>query len=309
MSYPTAVGHPDYSSTGVNQFIPQIWSGKMQKKFYDYTVLSQLTNTDYEGEIKNQGDTVIIRTIPSITISNYVVGQKLDYERPANPSLTMTIDKGKSWAIELDDVMKVQSDISLLNKWTDDAAMQLKIAIETAFFADIYTGVHASNTGATAGVKSGAFNLGVAGTPVQVTKVNVLDYIVDCGSVLDEQNVPETGRWMVIPVWMANLIKKSDLKDASMTGDAKSPLRNGLLGMIDRFTLYNSNLLYHAVDTGHDSYNVLFGTKDAVTFASQLTETETLRSQDTFADRVRGLNIYGYKAIKTEAYGRLYCYK
>jgi hypothetical protein len=308
MSFPTVAGHPDYSSTGVNQFIPQIWSGKIQKKFYDYTVLTQITNTDYEGEIKNQGDTVIIRTIPSITISDYVVGQKLDYERPASPSLTMTIDKGKYWAIELDDVMKVQSDIQLMNKWSDDAAMQLKIAIETAFFAAIYTGVHASNTGATAGVKSSAFNLGAAGAAVQITKVNVLDYIVDCGSVLDEQNVPETGRWMVIPVWMANLIKKSDLKDASMTGDAKSPIRNGLLGMIDRFTLYNSNLLYHATDT-HDCYNVLFGTKDAVTFATQLTETENIRSQDTFADRVRGLSVYGYKTIKSEAFGRLYCYK
>ena len=237
-----------------------------------------------------------------------MVGQKLDYERPASPSLTMTIDKGKYWAIELDDVMKVQSDIQLMNKWSDDAAMQLKISIETAFFEAIYTGVHASNTGATAGVKSSAFNLGAAGAAVQITKVNVLDYIVDCGSVLDEQNVPETGRWMVIPVWMANLIKKSDLKDASMTGDAKSPIRNGLLGMIDRFTLYNSNLLYHATDT-HDCYNVLFGTKDAVTFATQLTETENIRSQDTFADRVRGLSVYGYKTIKSEAFGRLYCYK
>ena len=309
MAYPTVAGHPDYSSTGVNQFIPQVWSGKIQKKFYDYTVLAQITNNDYEGEIKGQGDTVIIRTIPSITIQDYVVGQALNYERPAQPSLTMTIDKGKYWAVELDDVMKVQSDLSLLNKWSEDAAMQLKISIETAFFAAIYSSVHAKNTGTTAGVKSGAFNLGVATAPVQVTKVNVLDYIIDCGTVLDEQNVPETGRWMVIPAWMANLIKKSDLKDASMTGDAKSPVRNGLLGMIDRFTLYNSNLLYHAVDTGMDGYNVLFGTKDAVTFASQLTETENIRSQDTFADRVRGLKVYGYKAVKSEAFGRLYCYK
>jgi hypothetical protein len=262
-----------------------------------------------EGEIKSQGDSVIIRTIPSITMADYVVGQKLNYERPVSPSLTLTIDKGIYWALELDDVMKVQSDIALINKWTDEASLQLKITIETAFFADIYTGIHAKNTGITAGVKSGVFNLGVSGAPVQITKVNVLDYIIDCGTVLDEQNVPETGRWMIIPAWLANLIKKSDLKDASMTGDAKSPVRNGLLGMIDRFTLYNSNLLYSAASGGHTAYNVLFGTKDAITFASQLVETENIRSQDTFADRVRGLKVYGYKAIKTEAYGLLHCYK
>jgi hypothetical protein len=206
--------------------------------------------------------------------------------------------------------MKVQSDIQLLNKWTDDAAMQMKIGIETAFFAAIYSDTHAKNTGITAGTKSSSFNLGVLTAPVQITKTNVLDYIVDCGTVLDEQNVPEVGRWMVIPVWMSGLIKKSDLKDASMTGDPKSPIRNGLIGSIDRFTLYNSNLLASVADSSlHTAYCSLFGTSEAITFATQLTETETIRSQDTFADRIRGLQIYGYKAVQPKCFGMLYCYK
>lgn len=100
------------------------------------------------------------------------------------------------------------------------------------------------------------------------------------------------------------------LKDASMTGDPKSPIRNGLLGMIDRFTLYNSNLVDTTADGGgQTAYNVMFGTNEGVTFATQLTETETLRSQDTFADRIRGLQIYGYKVIQPTCVGLLYCYK
>jgi hypothetical protein len=308
MTYPYAAGHPDYSSTGNYQFIPQIWSGKMQVKYYDYTVLSQITNTDYEGEIKKQGDTVIIRTIPSITVSDYHIGQKLVYERPSQASLTMTIDKGKSWAIELDDVVKSQTDIPLLNKFTDDAAMQLKLAIESAFFEDsaIYSGMTATeNTGATAGRKSAGYDIGTsASVYVEVSPSNILDYLIDCGSVLDEQNVPETGRWFVIPTWMAGMIKKSDLKDASLTGDGVSPLRNGRLGMIDRFTLYSSNLLYVSTATW-----ALFGTKDAISFATQLTETESLRSPDTFGDRVRGLQSYGYKVVQPKAFGALICKK
>lgn len=256
------------------------------------------------------GDTVIIRSLSTITTSDYVVGQALNYERPVSTATTLVIDKGKYWAVELDDVMKVQSDIQLLNKWTEDAAMQMKIGIETAFFSAIYADVSADNKDATAGVKTGSYDLGASTAPKQITKTNVLDILVDCGSVLDEQNVPETGRWIVIPTWMAGLIKKSDLKDASMTGDPKSPIRNGLLGMIDRFTLYNSNLVDTSADGGgQTAYNVIFGTNDAITFAVQLTETETLRSQDTFADRIRGLQIYGYKAVQPKCFGLLYCYK
>jgi hypothetical protein len=220
----------------------------------------------------------------------------------------MVIDKGKSWAVEMDDVLKVQMDLPMLNKWTDDAAMQLKIAIETAFFTDstIYSGMHARNTGTTAGASSLSFDIGTEGAPEQITDANVLDYIVDCGTVLDEQNVPETGRWFVIPIWLAGLIKKSDLKDASLTGDGQSILRNGRIGMIDRFTLYSSNLLRHS---GTSWYYAMFGVNDAITFATQLTETESLRSPDTFADRVRGLQVYGYKPVKPEGYGTLICYK
>ena len=310
MSMPLAPGHPDYSAAGTSDFIPEIWSGKMQVKFYDATCLSQICNTDWEGEIKKMGDTVIIRSIPSITINDYVVGQKLNYERPVSPSLSLSINKGKYWGIELNDVMKVQSDLPLLDKWTDDAAMQLKIKVETDFYADsgVYAGMSAYNQGATAGRKSASYNMGVSGTPLQITKANVLDIIVDAGSVLDEQNASEEGRWFVIPTWMAGLIKKSDLKDASLTGDGKSILRNGRIGQIDRFTLYSSNLLYSLTDVGTCYYS-LFGTKAGLSFASQITETEKLRNPYDFGDIVRGLKVYGYKPTKPEAYGALYCKK
>ncbi len=310
MGMPLAPGHPDYTAAGTADFIPEIWSGKLQVKFYDATCLSQICNTDWEGEIKKMGDTVIIRSIPSITINDYVVGQKLSYERPQSPSLSLNINKGKYWGIELNDVMKVQSDLPLLDKWTDDAVQQLKIQVETGFFADsvIYAGCQAANRGATAGAKSASYNLGAATAPVQITKANVLELIVDCGSVLDEQSVPEEGRWMVIPTWMAGLIKKSDLKDVSLTGDGKSVLRNGRIGMIDRFTLFASNLLYSVTDVGTCYYS-LFGTRTGISFASQITETEKLRNPYDFGDIIRGLKVYGYKPTKTEAYGVLYCKK
>lgn len=306
MPYPR-VDHPDYTRTG-SQFIPEIWSGKILVKFYDATCLSEICNTDYQGEIKNYGDTVLIRTVAPITIRRYVVGQALTRERPTSTPISLSIDMGYYWKVELDDVMDVQSDIALLDKWTEEASEQMKITVETDILPLMAAGAHSKNQGASAGFRSSSYDLGASGAPVAIDKANVLDYIVDCGSVLDEQSVPEQGRWFVIPTWMAGIIKKSDIKDASLSGDNTSILRNGRLGQIDRFTLYSSNLVPSVMD-GVLCYRALFGHRTGPTFASQITETETIRSPDTFADIVRGLNIIGFRVVKPESVGVLYCRK
>jgi len=309
MTYPYAAGYPDYSSTGSAKFIPQIWSSKTIVKWYEYTFLSRITNTDYEGEIRNQGDSVIIRSVPDTTVVDHSIGQTVTYERPVSSALTLLIDKGKRWAIELDDIVAAQSDLPLLTKFTDDAAMQLKISIEYSFLNDssIYSGMGTYMQGATAGNKTQLFNLGTTGSPITLNATNVLDYIIDFGTVLDEALVPETGRWMMIPPWMAGMIKKSDLKDASLTGDAKSPIRNGLIGSIDRFELYCSNLMYAYSAT---VFQVLFGHPAAITLATQIVKTQHIPTpSDAFAERVRMLQVYGYKVLKSNAYGCMFVSK
>src|SRR6478736_1567070 len=225
-------------------FIPEIWSGKLVEKFYASTVLAAISNTDYEGEIKNQGDKVRIRTKPTITIKDYLADGALTVERPVGSVVDLLIDKGKYFNLILDDVMKIQSDLNVLSMWADDAAQQMKITIDTEVLKGILGGAAATNRGATAGKISGNINLGVTGTPLSLTAeastgdVDVLDLILRLGQCLDEQNIPETGRWLVLPTWASVLIKKSELRQAYLSGDATSMLRNGRMGSVDRFTLY-----------------------------------------------------------------------
>lgn len=294
MSFPAASGRTQYSGN----FIPEIWSGKLQAKFYKTTVFSEISNNDWEGEIKGQGDKVHIRTIPTITINSYAKGDNLTNQVPTSAPIELLIDQGKYFAVVLDDVDAVQTDVKLMDMFTNDATEQMKIAIDAQILDGVKASAAATNKGATAGVISGNVNLGTDAAPRAVTKANILDLILDAGQVLDEQNVPESGRWLVIPSWMAAMIKNSDLKQAYLTGDSVSPLRNGKLGMIDRFQVYVSNNLPKTADG--DSY-LLAGTKDAITFASQMTNVETLRAQSTFGNIVRGLNVFGYSVIKPEA--------
>jgi hypothetical protein len=299
MGYPVAPGRPDYSGN----FIPEIWSGKLIENFYDSTVLAAISNTDYEGEIRNQGDTVNIRTQPNITIREYVKGQNLVVENPDAPKLQLVIDKGEYFSCVEDDVDRVQSDIKLMDMWSKDASEQMKIKIDQRVLTDMLPGIGALNKGATAGQQSAAFNLGTNASPLTVTKdgaggtTSVVDLIVDMGTVLDEANVPESDRFLVIPARMAGLIKKSELKDASLSGDSTSPVRNGRLGMIDRFTLYVS----HNLNVSSGKTSLVAGHKMGFTFASQMTEMETIRAQSTFGNIIRGLQVYGYKVVKPEA--------
>jgi len=307
MPYPVAPGHPNYSQSGQSQFIPELWSGKILAKFYAATVFGEIANTDYEGEIRAYGDKVIVRTTPDITIRDYAIGQNLVYERPESTPVELLIDKGKYFAFTCDDIVAVQSDLRLMEDWTSDAGEQMKIAIDTAVLAGIYNGAATYNYGNTAGVKTQAYLLGASGAPLQVTKNNVVDLFVDAASILNERNLPSTDRWIVIPDWVSNLIKKSDLKDASMTGDQTSPLRNGRIGSIDYWTIYVSNNIYSVTDsTSVTAYYCPFGHKSALTFASQLTKMETLRAESTFGDLVRGLNVYGYKVMQSANFGMLY---
>ena len=310
MAMNTASGVTSYSGV----LIPELWHGKWNVKFYDATLLSAVTNTDYQGQIKNQGDKVIIRNLPDIEIGDYVVGQSLPpAQRPIASTIELLIDKAKYFRFAVDDIDAVQTDMELMNSWMDDATQQAKIVIDTDVLGGIVGDVAAANQGSAAGVNSGLFGLGTATTAIGITTANAVDYLLALGTVLDEQNIPETGRFIVLPPWFINRLKRSELKQAYLTGDSVTPLRNGKVGMIDRFEVYSSNLLStgteaSGVGSNHVYTNIIAGHKVATTFASQMTKMESIRAESSFAQQVRGLQVYGYKVVKPEALALLRAY-
>lgn len=361
--YSGSTPSPAYSGI----FIPTIWSGKFVEKFYDATVCGAIASTDYEGEIRNFGDTVNIRTHPTITISAYLPDQALAVQRPSSSLVTLNINVGAYFNTVLDDIMEIQADVDLLANWADNASEQMKVYVDTAVLAITSIGNKASavaskfngnNMGFQAGRLSQGINLGSStntglvilggatkyfGAPLWLARSNqvpgapgtvygatdstgtgyaaasaksIIDFIIDCGLVLDEQRAPETGRWIVLPAWAAAMIKRSAFQQAYLTGDSVSIARNGRIGMIDRFTVYVSNLLpigsgaglgaAGAVNGGADGlgttlaageYAAYFGLAPGLSFASQMTKVETLRSESTFGTLMRGLQVWGFQVV------------
>lgn len=299
--FPTAPGVPT-----IGAYIPEIYAKELLIEFYIATVIAAISNTDYEGEIKAQGDTVIIRALPEVEVSDYVKGQKLTYPYLEPPSIELVIDRAKKYTMNAPDIDQVQSDIAYLSKWAAHGGEKLKIAIDRDCLGRLPAAAHAKNAGDKAGKVSGSINLGKAGAPISLANTNVLSTMLLGKQAIAEQDIDVTtgGKlWAVMPAWVSTRIQTSMLSDASKAGDGVTMIRNGRLGVINNITLYESNNLLPDEAGG---FHIIMGHKDCYTFASQLIKNETLRNYDDFGDIMRGLQVYGDKVTKPEGIVDIY---
>lgn len=307
---------PSYSGT----FIPTIWSGKLNAKFYTASTFADICNKNWEGDISNIGDKVIINNIPSLVINDYVVGGNLQYQTPTPDTIELVIDRAKYFGFTVADVLEYQAKPDLMDMFSNDASEQMRTVIDSTCIYRTFNQGSAANRGATAGVKSGAIDLGTDAAPIALTKDNVLQKILEMAAVLDEQNVPTEGRWLVLDPQTRTLLLQSNLAQAQITGDDKSPVRNGMIGKIDRFDIYVSNHLPRIAASGTAWLSgdgsessttansnaskrraIIAGHRSAISFANQMTKTEKLPNPTDFGELVRGLNVFGHKVTKPEA--------
>ena len=182
------------TANDTTKYIPTLYAGKLLVKFYETSVLSAIANTEYEGQIKNQGDAVIIRKLPVLTIQDHTKGLKLTHENPEVDSVTLEINKGKYWAFATDDVDNVQTDIqNWISEWTAEAAYQLRNEVERDVLQNIAGSIELKPTTAMDGdTDSNPFLAKADGA-------SLVDHMIDIGSLLDEKNVNEEGRYFLLP--------------------------------------------------------------------------------------------------------------
>lgn len=264
----------------VQNFIPTIWSARLNESFKKNLVYGNVVNTDYEGEIKGQGSTVKINTIGSVTIGNYNKSTGIgDPEELDSSQTNLIIDQAKYFNFSVNDIDAAQANVNLLDGGITEAAYGLADVVDQ-YIAGFYTEVKAENV------------IGTAATPVTPTIDSAYDYLVDLGVILDENNVPETDRFLVIPPWYYGLL----LKDPRFTKDA-AVIRTGYVGDIDNMRVYKSNNVPISSST---NYHIMAGHKSAIAFAGQVDSVEAYRPEKQFSDAIKGLQVFGAKCIKPE---------
>ena len=267
----------------VNEFISEIWSAELLESLKKALVYGQdqVVNRDYEGEIANQGDTVRIRSVSRPTISSYTKNATLTYETLTDAQRSLLIDQAKSFSFVVDDIDEAQAS-GALDEATTEAAYGLRDTADQ-YVASLYTGAASANQVGTVSVTTAALAY------TQLRKLSVK---------LDEANVPQEGRWCIVPPWYYGLLLEDDKFVRYDASGTTAGLRNGIVGQALGFDVMKSN---NAVLVTGDDYAVMAGHKSAITYAEQIVETEALRLQTTFGTGVRGLHVYGAKLVRPDA--------
>ncbi|GAA5078634.1 P22 phage major capsid protein family protein [Streptomyces similanensis] len=265
-------------------FKPEVWAAQALVSLRKALVYAgpQIVNHDYEGEIKKVGDTVHIKMLGDVTVKTYTSGQDITYEDLPDAEVTLKVDQADYFGFKVDDIDRAQAGDEMAAR-TDAASWKMAEKVDS-YVAGLYTQAQSANVLPATAITSGdaAYNA-----------------LVDLKVRLDECNVQTNGRYVVVPSWYhGQLLRSPDFINAEKAADGGAALRNGQVGRAAGFDILMSNAV--PVISG-DDYAVMAGVRDAISFADQVTEMETLRLQNTFATAVRGLHVYGAKVIRPDA--------
>ena len=307
---PSSQGYPDFTRSG-DARIPEVYSKVYRKKLYDKVLSANITTTDHTGELKKVGDTVIINTIPTVVWEDWYKGKPRNWQQAKSDPIIMRVSRANDFNV----VQPVSDAVQFWDKdWlgtlATDAEKQIAITIDQTMLASVYSSAAAYNQGATAGMRTSGYNLGVSGTPVGVSKGNVINFfhnVMSC--VASEANWDDEDCFCAVPTWMRGLMNVSDYKDESMTG-MPSSLKGGKFGKVGKFQCYETNLYTAIADGGGKTcYPVIFGTKSAIAFVSQLIDTEFFpKLEATAGAGLTGIQLWDFDVIFPQALGVLYCY-
>ena len=266
----------------ITNFIPEVWSASILEALRAKLVFPSLCNRDYEGDIREAGDTVHITGYDDVTVKKYTRGTNItvDAVTDANKG-TLTIDQSDYFAFKVNDLDKVQAKADLTGNFTNSAAYNMALNVEK-YISGLM------DKAATAPAK----------TISVTTPADAYLAVVEARKQLDKQNVPTEGRWIVVsPDFYALLLQDSRFIEGTEAGH--NTLLNGVVGSVSGFTVVESNNV-PTVSGKPSKQSIIAGTNAATTFAQQVNKVEAMRMQDDFADMVRGLDLYGGLVVRPE---------
>ncbi len=289
-------------------FLPSIYSRKVLNFFRKSSVVEAITNTDYAGEISAYGDSVKIIKEPVITVEDYTRNTDTTQTKLTDQELTLVVDSAKAFKFIVDDIETNMSHVNFKEVASSSAAYALRDSYDAAVIATMFSGVSSSSpdhvlgsdnaTDLAAGTFDGTGNLDIGfGT----NEHDPIDVMARMARLLDEQNVPEEGRWFVAGPDFYEVLGQASSKLLSVDFNAgQGSIRNGLVssGKLRGFDMYKSN---NIASTSNAAGKCLGGHISSTATAQTIVSTETLRDPTSFGDIVRGLHVYGAKVLRPEA--------
>jgi len=275
------------------EFIPTVWAARLLVALDNSLVYGQanVCNRDYEGEIREAGNTVKIASIGDVTVAYYVKNTDIDDpETLSDEEQSLLIDNAKYFNFYVDSVDRAQANANIMDEAMRRSAWSLRAAADTFLAAAMESAVPSGN------------KIGTVGDPVVPTKDDAYEYLVDLGVLLDEGNVPIDGRFVIVPAWFHGLLLKDDrfVRSGTFRGDAR--LANGEVGEAAGFRILKSN---NVPNTSGAKFKIIAGHALATSFAEQVLDVQTYKPEKRFGDAVKGLHVYGAKVVRPSALAML----
>ncbi|EJQ14733.1 hypothetical protein [Bacillus cereus] len=259
----------------VSTFIPTIWEARLMANFHKRSIADLITTTP----TKIEGNKIIFNRVGAVNVKDYNGTIEWDDTNPSKVEINM--DQQKYFAFKVDDVDAVQAAGDLIDPHTQEAGAVLQETVDT-FVLGLYKGAHKTHT------------IGSDSSPIELSPKNAYDYIVDLNTILNIKKVPKTERFTIINSQVLGLLSKDDRF-------TKQPvvLENGI---VEGQIINGSQIVVSEEIHGTGGkYKILGLHKSAIGYGTQLTETEAQRLQNSFADGIRGLMVYGGDILRQES--------
>lgn len=310
---PAASGYPQYSGS----LIPPMFSQKLIEQFYCTSIYGEITTTEYSGELMKCGDQITFFRSPRVTVRKGGKDTTIKHDTIDTCPVTMTISDQLEFSIKV-----AQVDIAQICNWgmwetslTKNAANEMTQAIDAEVLCATALDASPCNKGATAGVRSGSYNLGAVSAPLSITSTNIHAMLVNLRAVLREQCLPMDDLFIVLPeVAEPPLLNSPDLRNnaafQSSCQTACDVVLNGKLpAKIAGFDVYISHNVCKVFDPGvnADAYQIIAGWRGATAFAATIENTRIIdNDKDSWDTYLQGMAVYGHKVIQSEGLAMVY---
>lgn len=263
----------------IASFKKSVWETALMTAWRGISVADTITTPPTRIE----GEKAIFNVVSGGTIKDYT--GNVSYDDASTEPIELAFDQKKYWAVKLDDVDKVQAAGPVLTVLAQEKALDLKEAIDTDLFKEMAKVPTTSNKQL----------LGTTSAKKSITEPSqAYDFVVDLGTILSSNKCPMSNRFVVAKAEFINLMAKD-----KRFADNFNVLPNGII----QGAGVNGMTVIQSEDVPANT--VLCVHKSAFGYGSQLNETEALRLEGSFSDAVRGLAVYGRKALRTKGVAAL----
>lgn len=307
MGIPAASGYPQYSGN----LITPVFRMELLERWYASTIYSDISTTEYTGELNQGGDEIIFWREPKVQVHKYIKNEPIIHDTIDGEPVKMVIDQAYNFSIKINKI-----DEQMIQNWDNWKAAFLKSAgtelarqIDPLLMTEMWTSAAEFNQGANAGAESESINLGTPGAPRVLNKENINDFLSEVHQVLDEAKAPKEGRFITMPPAGMTALRNSDLRAAYMTGLSWSPLINGRLpDTVAGFVVLESLYIPKVMDGGVNklTYHMIAGVKMATAFAAGIEDSRVMSDKDDWASYYQGLSVFGFKTLYGDGLVHIY---